>query len=270
MLLGIHPWFGNSSSAWGGGSTARCHGCLTPAGCLSTSPAGSRGWKSLHQPCHPTFQEGFSKKQHNNCQASFNPTTIALGSSAIGSAEGSTKVSPWFHQGFTEVVSRRFHICLSNGCCFRKGSFGGFRQLFFTFVSQSHSGVKVAWVVDMSHPIHLQSAVKRPIISWLLWVFFGFIILFSGRFTCNRNRPLPNLWWYEAGGFDVINRAVMWYPLDAAVVEPGVRALQEMCDLGPLVRPIALKADPKTVGWLGDSWRKYLIFAWEWIGWMGW
>eukprot|EP00434_Breviolum_minutum_P043382 symbB.v1.2.038667.t1/scaffold6112.1/size20855/1 len=46
----------------------------------------------------------------------------------------------------------------------------------------------------------------------------------------------------EAGGFDVINRAVMWYPLDAAVVEPGVRALQEMCDLGPLVRPIALKA----------------------------
>ena len=49
---------------------------------------------------------------------------------------------------------------------------------------------------------------------------------------------------YQAGGFDVINRAVMWYPLDAAVVEPGVRALQEMCDLGPLVRPIALKADP--------------------------
>ena len=38
----------------------------------------------------------------------------------------------------------------------------------------------------------------------------------------------------------------MWYPLDAAVVEPGVRALQEMCDLGPLVRPIALKADQKT------------------------
>lgn len=44
----------------------------------------------------------------------------------------------------------------------------------------------------------------------------------------------------------MINRAVMWYPLDAAVVEPGVRALQEMCDLGPLVRPIALKADQKT------------------------
>lgn len=67
----------------------------------------------------------------------------------------------------------------------------------------------------------------------------------------------------------MINRAVMWYPLDAAVVEPGVRALQEMCDLGPLVRPIALKADPtkKKTGWvlggLGDSWRKYLIFAWE-------
>lgn len=54
--------------------------------------------------------------------------------------------------------------------------------------------------------------------------------------------------WYQAGGFDVINRAVMWYPLDAAVVEPGVRALQEMCDLGPLVRPIALKATQKRLG----------------------
>ena len=67
----------------------------------------------------------------------------------------------------------------------------------------------------------------------------------------------------------MINRAVMWYPLDAAVVEPGVRALQEMCDLGPLVRPIALKADPtkNKTGWvlvgLGDSWRKCVIFAWE-------
>ena len=30
-----------------------------------------------------------------------------------------------FHQGFTEVVSRRFHICLSSGCCFRKGSLEG-------------------------------------------------------------------------------------------------------------------------------------------------
>ena len=73
---------------------------------------------------------------------------------------------------------------------------------------------------------------------------------------------------YQAGGFDVINRAVMWYPLDAAVVEPGVRALQEMCDLGPLVRPIALKADQKhkkkrLKGWLGDSWRKYRIFGSE-------
>ena len=66
----------------------------------------------------------------------------------------------------------------------------------------------------------------------------------------------------------MINRAVMWYPLDAAVVEPGVRALQEMCDLGPLVRPIALKADQKTKrgGWLGGwetAGERYLIFAWE-------
>ena len=177
MLLGIHPWFGNSSSAWGGGSKARCHGRLTPAGCLSTSPAGSRGWKSLHQPCqltfrYPTFQEGFPKKQHDNCQASFSPTAIALGSSAIGSAEGSTKftmVPPRFHWG---CFTKGPHLSLK-WLLFQKRFFlEGFRQLFFTFVSQSHSGVKVAWVVDMSHPIHLQSAVKRPIVSRLLWYFY--------------------------------------------------------------------------------------------------
>ena len=56
----------------------------------------------------------------------------------------------------------------------------------------------------------------------------------------------------------MINRAVMWYPLDAAVVEPGVRALQEMCDLGPLVRPIALKATQQKTGWVVGWFRRQL------------
>ena len=106
----------------------------------------------------------------------------------VGSAEGSTK---GFHQGSTKVlqvlwclwfsgqiffsglpksfrrkvVLPRFHtggcfyqenhICLSNGCCCRKGSLERCRQLFsYNFLSQSRSGVKVAWVVDISHIIH--------------------------------------------------------------------------------------------------------------------
>ena len=38
------------------------------------------------------------------------------------SCQGSTTVSSRFHQGFAEFVLPRFHICLSNDCCFRKGS----------------------------------------------------------------------------------------------------------------------------------------------------
>ena len=83
------------------------------------------------------------------------------------------------------LVSQFPAVFWANGCCFTKGSvqgsadhsshlsptddasfkfFGGFRQLFFTFISQSLPGVKV---VDMSHPCK-SSPQKPPIMSLLL------------------------------------------------------------------------------------------------------
>lgn len=60
----------------------------------------------------------------------------------------------------------------------------------------------------------------------------------------------------EAGAFGAVSRAITWYPLDAAVVEPGIRALQEMTDLGPEVRDGALEAG----GW---RWGHGQDFMWR-------
>ena len=105
----------------------------------------------------------------------FSPTAIAFGSSAIVKVpcwaakrfrgrphHGSAKVSPKFRWVcFTKVPHLSQMTVVSE-----KVLFPGFRQLLFTFNCQSRSGVKVAWVVDMSHPytsVHLQSAETDPL-----------------------------------------------------------------------------------------------------------
>ena len=105
--------------------------------------------------------------------------------------EGSTKVLSRFHHGFIKVSPRFRWVCFTKvphlslkWLLFQKRFLAaGFRQLFFTFNSQSRSGVKVAWVVDMSHPyLHLQSAENNPPCRccWgILWVysFSGLVVL---------------------------------------------------------------------------------------------
>ena len=74
------------------------------------------------------------------------------------------------------------YICLTVSCGFlgkwlllQKRFCGRFRQLFLTFVSQSPPGVKVAWIVDMSHP-YKSSPQKMTHHVVAVGVFFGFIL----------------------------------------------------------------------------------------------
>ena len=53
---------------------------------------------------------------------------------------------------------------------------GGFRQLFFTFVSQSPCGVKVAWIADMSHQ-YTSSPQKTTHHVVAIGVFFGLLVV---------------------------------------------------------------------------------------------
>ena len=54
--------------------------------------------------------------------------------------------------------------------------FGEFRQLRFTFISQSLPGVKVAWIVDMSQPYE-SSPQKTTHHVVAVGVFFGIIFM---------------------------------------------------------------------------------------------
>ena len=65
------------------------------------------------------------------------------------------------------------YISLPNGCCFKK-FFRGFRQLCFTFTSQSPPGVKVAWIVEMSQP-YKSSPDKTTHHVVAVGVFFGLV-----------------------------------------------------------------------------------------------
>ena len=78
----------------------------------------------------------------SKCHPNFVVSLAFWGRSVLGCQKVLQKVPPRFDQGSTNVLPR-FYIYLSNDCCFRK-VLGGFRQLFFTFASQSCSGVKVA------------------------------------------------------------------------------------------------------------------------------
>ena len=159
--------------------------------------------------------------------------------------------------------------------------FGGFRQLFFTFVSQSHSGVKVAWVVDMSHPIHLQSAESDLssrgccgilIILWVhiglifVWLTFCFLVVLHEAVTAPES--LVSGWWLRCDQprCDVVS-------FGCCCRRTWSTCLTRNVWLRTFGATYRFEGDPTKnglgVGWLGESWRKYLIFAWEWIGWMG-
>ena len=85
---------------------------------------------------------------------------------------------PRFHWGcFTKVphlslkwllFQKRFFLQGSANCSFTIGN------------SQSRSGVKVAWVVDMSHPYTSYPIRKRPIMSLLLGYSLGLFLYFPG------------------------------------------------------------------------------------------
>ena len=130
----------------------------------------------------------------------FSPTAIALGSSAIvkvsgqncfrtingslgqicvglpkGSGEGSTKVLPWFHQGFAEFVFQGSTFVSQMTVVLETVLFAGFRQMFFTLNYQSPyltTSLLLGWHVSpiSSYP---QKTTHHVV---AVGVFFGFIV----------------------------------------------------------------------------------------------
>ena len=109
----------------------------------------------------------------------FGLSMVLWGRSVLGCQKVPRKVPPRFCHGSTKVSLSLFY----QGSTFvsqmtvvsEKVLFAGFRQLFFTFNSQCRSGVKVAWVVDMSHP-YTSYPRKRPIMSFLLGYSLGLLL----------------------------------------------------------------------------------------------
>ena len=76
---------------------------------------------------------------------------------------------------------------------------GGFRQLFFTFTSQSPPGVKVAWIVNMSHP-YKSSPRKMTHHVVAVGVFFGLLTFFTVIFVAFCAYPHA-AWDFQAGPY---------------------------------------------------------------------
>ena len=96
---------------------------------------------------------------------------------------------PWCHQGFIEVVLSRFHICLSNGCCFRKFLFGVFRR-------SGNCSLHLSPSLVLGSKLHeLLSYTSNPAENepcrccWgILWVYL------SGSFFFGSIAPKQNSW----------------------------------------------------------------------------
>ena len=92
---------------------------------------------------------------------------------------------------------------------------GGFRQLFFTFTSQSPPGVKVAWIVNMSHP-YKSSPRKMTHHVVAVGVFFGLLTFFTVIFVAFCAYPHA-AWDFQAGPYQKKNRdctyfKALWIP----------------------------------------------------------
>ena len=86
-------------------------------------------------------------------------------------------------------VPQNFILWFS-GAMVQKRCRGGLPQLFLTstFVSQSPSGFKVTWIVDMSH-IYTSICRKRSITSFAVDVFCGLLFFFFLPFPIFWDRP---------------------------------------------------------------------------------
>ena len=138
--------------------------------------------------------------QFRNSFLHFAPTALALGSSAIVKVLGHNDTFVFWgslqqmafasQKVLWSVPQTVLYIGLTVSCGFlgkwlllQKRFCGGFRQLYFTFISQSPPGVEVAWVVDMSHP-YKSSPQKTVHHVVAVGVFFGLIFVM-----------VPSCWW---------------------------------------------------------------------------
>ena len=188
--LAGHPGGGGSSGNSNNDGLGAIFGIIC-APWLKTDAPGEKGW------CFVKLLIRMVLVALLGCFGAFSPTAIALGSSAIVKVRGRIafglslvlrdrsvlrchklprKVPPRFHWGcFTKIP----HLSLK-WLLFQKRFFGGRCQLFFTFVSQSRSGVKVA------SAIHLHSAEVA------VGVFVGFNSTYP-RMCCKSFHPLACL-----------------------------------------------------------------------------
>ena len=129
------------------------------AGLLSDSPwlvlwgRSVLGCQKVPRKVPPRFHQGPGKVPPGFHQvppsfSKFRGVSGFLGRSVLGCQKVPRKAPPpWFHKGFTEVVSSKFRICLPNRCCFKTGS---------------------SWSDPQKTP--------HPVVA--VGVFFGFILIF--------------------------------------------------------------------------------------------
>ena len=106
MRLNAAPWLGLADLLLHGRCDSQQRGKLFPLGSVESSPTAIALGVFSHS-------KGFGAEllSDSPCFSGADPSWTAK------------RFHARFHQGFTEFVLPRFHICLSNDSCFRKGSF---------------------------------------------------------------------------------------------------------------------------------------------------